>query len=74
MPFEQRWSDVKGPMKKDFFGNKYLVIFTCEETRYTAVCFCKRKKEVSERFRDFDTWVKSIGFRTKLFNTDNDGE
>jgi hypothetical protein len=73
-PFEHCWSDVKGPVKADFYGNRYIVTFTCELTRYTCVYFCKTKDEVSMRFKDCYNWAKVLGHKMKLLTSDSGGE
>ena len=73
-PFASIYSDVKGKLKKDFFGNKYMVTFTCEYTRWTAVYFCRRKSEVVERFADFLVWVRTQRYDVKYITTDGGGE
>jgi hypothetical protein len=73
-PFEYVYSDVKGKLKSDFYGNRYMVIFTCEVTRWTAVYFCRKKSQVVDRFGDFLKWVKLQGYSVKLLTTDGGGE
>jgi hypothetical protein len=73
-PFEYVYSDVKGKLKSDFYGNRYMVIFTCEVTRWTAVYFCRKKSQVVDRFEDFLKWVKLQGYRVSLLTTDGGGE
>ena len=38
-PFERCWTDLKGAVDADFFGNRYLITFTCEVTRWSWVGF-----------------------------------
>ena len=73
-PFERIWSDVKGPIMKDFWGNKYFVTFTCDQTRYTVVFVMRRKSEVLSMFNDFNEWVRRQRFVVRLLNSDNGGE
>jgi hypothetical protein len=73
-PFEYVYSDVKGKMKADFFGNRYMVVFACEVTRWTAVYFCRKKSQVVDRFGDFLKWVKLHGYSVRLITTDGAGE
>jgi len=73
-PFEQVWSDVKGPMKSDFYGNKYMVTFNDEFSRYSTVYFCKTKDEVAARFEDFIIWVEKQKFKINMLTSDNGGE
>jgi hypothetical protein len=73
-PFEYVVSDVKGKLKADFWGNRYLVTFTCEVTRWTAVYFCRWKSQVVDRFKDFLQWVKLLGHTVSMLTTDGGGE
>lgn len=73
-PFQQIWSDVKGPLKPDAWGNTYFVTFNDEHTRHSSVFFAKTKDEISERFEDFNKWVKSLGHTIELLTSDNGGE
>ena len=65
-PWERVWTDVKGKVCQDFWGNQYMVTFTDELTRYTYVAFCQRKSQVKERFIEFLSWVKLQGHRVRL--------
>ena len=73
-PFERVWTDVKGKLLKDFWGNEYMVTFTCEVTRWTCVYFCQRKSQVKERFVEFLAWVKRQGYAVRVLNSDGGGE
>ena len=73
-PWERVWTDVKGKVCQDFWGNQYMVTFTDELTRYTYVAFCQRKSQVKERFIEFLSWVKLQGHRVRLLNSDGGGE
>lgn len=73
-PFESVFSDIKGKLKGDFWGNRYLVVFACEVTRWTAVYFCRKKSQVVDRFRDFLRWVALHDFKVSRLTTDGGGE
>jgi len=73
-PFERVWTDVKGKLLKDFWGNEYMVTFTCEVTRWTCVYFCQKKSQVADRFREFLAWVKRQGHAVNMLNSDGGGE
>jgi hypothetical protein len=73
-PFERVWTDVKGKLLKDFWGNEYMVTFTCEVTRWTCVYFCQKKSQVADRFREFLAWVKRQGHAVRMLNSDGGGE
>ena len=73
-PWERVWTDLKGKVCKDFWGNQYMVTFTDELTRYSYVAFCQRKSQVKERFVEFLNWVKLQGHRVRLLNSDGGGE
>jgi hypothetical protein len=74
LPFEYIYSDVKGPLKPDFWGNKYFVTFNDEFSRWSAVYFCKTKDEVKSRFKDFILWVEKKGYKIKVLTSDCGGE
>ena len=73
-PFSHVTSDVKGKMLPDFFGNQYLVTFTCELTRWTNVYFCKNKSQVKDKFKEYLLWVERQGNKVKVLTTDGGGE
>ena len=73
-PFERVWSDVKGPVEKDIYGNQYFVTFVCDVTRWTIAYPIKRKSEVILQFKRFLEWVRLRGFSVKHLNTDGGGE
>jgi transposase InsO family protein len=73
-PFERVWSDVKGPIDKDCFGNQYFVTFVCDVTRFCLVYPIKRKSEVILQFKRFLEWVRRQGFSVRHLNTDGGGE
>jgi len=73
-PFERVWTDLKGKLLKDFWGNEYLVTFTCEVTRWTCVYFCQKKSQVKEKFLEFLNWVKCQGHVVRELNSDGGGE
>jgi hypothetical protein len=74
LPFERIWSDVKGPIERDFWGHRYFVTFTCDRTRYTVVYAMRRKSQVLSMFKDFTVWVRLQGFEVRLLNSDGGGE
>ena len=73
-PFERIWTDVKGKVEPDLWGNRYLVVFICEATRWISVYFTRRKSLVKRVFKEFITWVISQGYKVKLLNSDGGGE
>lgn len=73
-PFEYVYADVKGPLEADFWGNRYVVTFNDEFSRWSAVYFCKTKDEVAKRFQDFLRWTKTKGWTVKVLTTDSGGE
>jgi hypothetical protein len=52
-PFERVCTDVKGKVTPDFWGNVFMVTFTCELTRWSMVYFCKQKSQVEDRFKEY---------------------
>ena len=73
-PFERAWTDVKGKMKPDFWGNRYMVTFTCETTRFTVAYACRHKSDVKKYFLEFLEVVKRHGHVVKVLNSDGGGE
>ena len=73
-PFSRVWTDLKGKVVPDLWGNCYLVTFTCEVTRWTCVYVCKQKSEVVNRFKEFLRWVESQGWKVRKLNSDGGGE
>ena len=73
-PFQRVWTDLKGKVSKDFFGNQYMVTFTCEVTRWTCVYFAKTKSDVKKSYREFLQWVALRGHKVELLNSDGGGE
>ena len=73
-PFQSVWSDVKGPLKADFWGNQYMVTFTCEVTRWTVVAFCKHKDQILDAFERLLKWCEIRGWRVEQLTSDNGGE
>jgi hypothetical protein len=73
-PFSRVWTDVKGKVDKDFWGNQYVITFTCEVTRWTCVYFCQRKSQAKDRLREFLQWVKRMGYKVDRMQSDGGGE
>jgi len=73
-PFERVCTDVKGKVTPDFWGNVYMVTFTCELTRWSMVYFCKQKLQAKDRFREYLEWVKRRGYVVKRLQSDGGGE
>jgi hypothetical protein len=73
-PFERVWTDIKGKTIKDFWGNEYIITFTCEVTRLTAVYFCQRKSQAKDRLKEFLQLVKKQGHAVRQVNSDGGGE
>ena len=73
-PFQRVWTDLKGKVTKDFFGNQHIVTFTCEVTRWTCVYFAKSKKDVVKCYQEFLQWVTLRGFKVSRLQSDGGGE
>ena len=73
-PFERVCTDVKGQVTPDFWGNVYMVTFTCELTRWSMAYFCKQKSQVKDRFTEYLELVKRMGFVVKRLQSDGGGE
>jgi hypothetical protein len=68
-PLERVWTSVKGKLLKDFWGNEYMVTFTCEVTRRNCVHLCQRKSQVKDRFQEFLAWAKRQGYVVQMLNS-----
>ena len=73
-PFSRVWTDVKGKVDADFWGNKYVITFTCEVTRWTCVYFCQKKSQAKDRLKEFIQWVKRMGHKVDRMQSDGGGE
>ena len=73
-PFQSVFSDLKGKLKPDFWGNQYVITFTCEVTRWTVVRYCSHKSKTIDCFRDFLSWVKVRNWKVCMLTTDGGGE
>jgi hypothetical protein len=73
-PFQRVWTDLKGKVKKDIWGNQYVITFTCEATRWTWVGFMRRKSEAKDQYQKFLKWVKLEGHKVEQLNSDSGGE
>ena len=79
-------SDLCGPMQVDSKGgSRYLLTFIDDYSRYTHVCFLKKKSEVLQKFKEFVAYGENMcnsrverlniyGNNVKSFRTDNGGE
>jgi len=69
-------SDVCGPMPVNSVGgNRYLVTFTDDYTRYTAVYFMREKSEVLKYFKEFHREAELVtGCKVKCIRSDNGTE
>jgi len=72
-PFELIHSDLCGPIKHSIGGAQYYIIYIDDCTRYTEVYFLvtKTAEEISAKFRHYQAWVETQGFRIKRFRSDN---
>jgi hypothetical protein len=73
-PFQRVWTDLKGKVTKDIWGNQYVVTFTCEALRWTWVGFMKLKSEAKDQYLKFLKWVKLEGHKVEELNSDGGGE
>ena len=73
-PFQRVWTDLKGKVSKDFFGNQHIVTFTCEVSRWSCVYFIKRKSDAKKAYVEFLQWVSLRGYKVELLNSDGGGE
>ena len=85
-PLELVHSDLCGPMQVDSSGgSRYMLTFIDDYSRYTHVCFLKKKSEVLQKFKQFVAYSENMcnsrveklsiyGNNLKSFRTDNGGE
>jgi hypothetical protein len=73
-PFQRVWTDLKGQLPKDLWGNRYMITFTCEVTRWSQIYFIKNKTDVKEKLELFLTWIKKKGWKVEVLNSDGGGE
>ena len=85
-PLELVHSDLCGPMQVDSSGgSRYMLTFIDDYSRYTHVCFLKKKSEVLQKFKQFVAYGENMfnsrveklsiyGNNLKSFRTDNGGE
>jgi len=74
LPFERVWTDVKGKVIPDLYGNRYMITFTCEVKRWTCVYFMKHKHEAKLRFKEFLQWCRIQGHTVRQLRSDGGGE
>jgi hypothetical protein len=73
--FEIIHTDVYGPMHVKSFGNsQYFVTFIDDYSKYTQVYFLKSKDQVLEKFKEFVSYVNTLGKKVKVLRSDNGGE
>ena len=73
--FEIIHTDVCGPMHVKSFGNsQYFVTFIDDYSKYTQVYFLKSKDQVLEKFKEFVSYVNTLGKKVKVLRSDNGGE
>jgi len=72
-PFELVHSDLCGPIRHCIGGAQYYIIYIDDCTRYTEVYFLvtKTAEEISAKFRHYQAWVETQGYRIKRFRSDN---
>ena len=73
-PFERCWTDLKGKVDRDFWGNQYIITFTCEVTRWSWVGFMKKKSHAKDMYQEFIEWVRLLGYNISILNSDSGGE
>lgn len=69
-------TDVCGPMSTATFGgNKYVVTFIDDFSRFTVICLLKHKDEVEQKLKNFVEFVETkFGRRPKVLRSDRGGE
>jgi len=72
-PFELVHSDLCWPLRHSIRGAQYYIIYIDDCTRYTEVYFLitKKAEEISAKFRHYQAWVETQGYRIKRFRSDN---
>ena len=72
--FQRIWTDLKGKVCRDFWGNQYIVTFTCEVSRWSIPYFAKSKSDVKKCYSDFLKDVELMGHKVEVLNSDGGGE
>lgn len=75
-PLELIHSDLCGPISTSSFqGNKYVLTFIDDYTRFIFVYFISSKTEVKRKFSTFQAFVENqLGTKIKAIRTDGGGE
>ena len=65
-------TDVAGPFNPDRYGNKYLITFIDDYSRYAFVYYMKKKSETLDKFKEFIKYARTeIGSIVQSINVDN---
>jgi len=72
-PFELIHSDLCGPIRHSIGGAQYYIIYIDDCIRYIEVYFLitKTAEEISAKFRHYQAWVETQGYRIKRFRSNN---
>jgi len=72
-PFELVHADLCRPIRHSIEGAQYYIIYIDDCTRYTEVYFLitKTAEEISAKFRHYQSWVETQGYRIEQFRSDN---
>ena len=75
-PLELIHSDVVGPIEKiSIGGNRYIVTFLDDFSKYTTVYFLKTKSEVIRKFKTYKALAENFhNAKIKVFRSDGGGE
>ena len=75
-PLQLLHSDLCGPMNVDSVGgNKYVLTFTDDYTRYVTAYFIKSKSEVLSKFVEYVTMMENeTDLQVRAIRTDNGGQ
>ena len=68
-------TDVKGPLKASHDGRRYMLLFTCQASIFTAIYPMTNKSEVFTHFKNFLAWAeRQTGKKIKAIRSDQGTE
>jgi len=68
-------SDVVGPFQvRSHRGNRYMVLFTDDYTRWSDAYYIPEKSNVLEKFQIFEAKMENLGHKIQYLRTDGGGE
>ena len=68
-------SDIKGPMNKDRFGNRYMISFIDVYSNFNKIYMAPAKNEAAKKFMEFVPYFeRQFGAKVKTLRTDGGAE